>query len=103
MLDDVGRQLAALLADAPAGAPVARPLPEGERPRRVAAVDGSNVTLVESGSHVVGAWRAARVLLDSGHASAPVLRSGVTVVEDPREVDTLRARAEAALAVDTLG
>lgn len=68
-LRDVATRLAAILAEAPRGTPDVRPFVPAEAPRRALAVDGSSVVLAESGSHLVGAFRPAAVLVERGHAA----------------------------------
>ena len=66
-MQEVARRLASLLSRMPEGTPSLEPLPAGRPPRRVVAVDGSNVTLAEGGEHLLGAYRWGRVVLDGGH------------------------------------
>lgn len=63
---EVALRLAGLLGRAPQGVPLLQPLDARPVPRRVVAVDGSNVTLAEGGEHLLGAYRHGRVLLEGG-------------------------------------
>lgn len=58
---DVARRLVDLLARAPPDAPRLARLDPAAPPARVVAVDGSSVTLAESGDHLLAAWRAGAV------------------------------------------
>lgn len=63
---EVARRLASLLSRMPEGTPRLEPFAPLPAPRRVVAVDGSNVTLAEGGEHLLGAYRWGRVVLDQG-------------------------------------
>lgn len=94
--DEVARRLVDLLSRTPREAVAPAPLPPGDPPARVAAVDGSNVTLAESGAHLVGAWRVGRVDLARGalvHAMPRPPEVGLLVDKD---VEPLRSRLAAA-------
>lgn len=69
-LDEVTGHLAKLLGDAPREPLHVRPLVTAPAPARVLAVDGSSVTLAESGSHALVAYRAGRIQLDGGRPLA---------------------------------
>lgn len=92
-MDDVARRLAALLSRAPAQRPDVRAFVPAVAPERVAAIDGSNVVLAESGSLLVGAFRAAAILMEHGRA-LPVGRHApeVCLLSDAEAAKTLSAR-----------
>ena len=88
--DDVARRLAGLLASMPREQVGCTPFVAGEPPARVVAIDGSNVTLAEGGSHLVGAYRVGRVDLAHGVSR--------TLATPPPRVVLLAARDTTALA-----
>lgn len=63
---EVARRLASLLGRMPEGTPRLEAFHLLPAPRRVVAVDGSNVTLAEGGEHLLGAYRWGRVVLERG-------------------------------------
>lgn len=64
--EEVATRLAALLVEAPSETPRLSALEPRPAPRQVAAVDGSSVTLAESGAHTLAAYRAGYVGLSDG-------------------------------------
>ena len=76
---EVARRLASLLSRMPEGTPRLVAFEPRPAPRRVVAVDGSNVTLAEGGEHLLGAYRWGRVVLDRGAPRAA----------DPQEPDVV--------------
>lgn len=62
----VAKRLASLLGEAPADAPRLSALEPRPAPAQVAAVDGSSVTIAESGAHVLAAYRAGYVGVSGG-------------------------------------
>ncbi|MFA5863043.1 MAG: DNA double-strand break repair nuclease NurA, partial [Candidatus Thermoplasmatota archaeon] len=75
---DVARRLADLLSQESSQRPDVRAFQPTSPPPRVAAVDGSSVILAESGSHLIGAFRAAGVFVERGQVR-PIERNAPEV------------------------
>lgn len=67
----IARQVAELLVDFGAETPRLHPLAPAAAPTRVVAVDGSSVTLAESGDILLAAFRAGSVGIEKGVAMPP--------------------------------
>jgi hypothetical protein len=69
----------------PEGTPRLEGFPLLPAPRRVVAVDGSNVTLAEGGEHLLGAYRCGRVVLEGGAPKAASDQEPEVVLLTPHE------------------
>ena len=83
---EVARRLAGILGQAPGEGPRLEAFePAAAPPRRVVAVDGSNVTLAEGGEHLLGAYRWGRVRLEGGVPLGAEPQAPDVVLLTPRE------------------
>lgn len=82
---EVARRLVGIFGKAHEGAPMLHAFEPAPAPRRVVAVDGSNVTLAEGGEHLVGAYRWGRVVLENGVRLAHDQQPPELVLLTPRE------------------
>ncbi|HWG92135.1 MAG TPA: hypothetical protein VNZ52_14895 [Candidatus Thermoplasmatota archaeon] len=92
-LADVPRRLAHLLSGAPSDVPVTfHPVPRAPAAAMTAAVDGSSAKLLDGGSFLVAAYRAAAVLAPPGATPQPL--PGVTRVRVLHEETATRTVEE---------